>query len=806
MKLLTPTFLTVLMTAAIQLSGGAQNPPANPAAVPALPKAVTPAATTSAQPATIVRPLTPAAATPDAGTATKAATPNNAPALPRQFTGGTLSTTPRTNAAPTPARPAASSSTAALPAGANIPGFPGNPGTAAAAAPTIVTNTISTPDGETDVINFKNMPLDQFLDEYAVIARRTVLRGASLPLTSQINFRPASPLTNEERLQMYDTILALNGITMIPTGDKAVLAVPSTQALQEGAAFSAKKSEDYSEASQFVTTVVKVEHANVAEAAETLKQFAKNPNGIMALETTKTLVLRDYAINVKRMLEMLKRIDVEVEQEYIFEVIPVKFGKVEELYQTLSSVISGGGGGGGGIGATGSRSGMGGLGGGMRSGMGGMGGSYGGMGSRSSSFGGGYGGRSSYGSSYYGQSQGIEPLAEGMEPLMPQQAAVPARTTTPGVSGAGSFAGRLNAVNRAGGAGQNPAQPLHSEASITPDYNSNSLIIYASKKDMAQLKKIIEKVDTLLAQVVIEGVIMEVGLNSGFSLGVSGAQTPTTYNNTLKGGGAVNNTGGSVLTNLFPSIPTGGGLTYAMQISSNYNVLVSALASDANVNVLQRPRIITSHAKEARFFAGSTIPFVQGSYFGSASSFGSTYYERQDVGVQLEVAPYITKDGMVLMEVSQRIEEIAPNNDGVQTQANAPVTNKREATSTISVRTGEAVLLGGYIRASKANSNSGVPVLKDIPLLGYLFRSSSINKARTELMILMRPTILATPQDAAQLTREYQQDSPQIRMMEEDFRKERERLNKKAERSMKDDQKNAPPTSERPSVVEPKNP
>src|SRR4029434_3811412 len=112
--------------------------------------------------------------------------------------------------------------------------------------------------------------------------------------------------------------LGLTGSTMIPTGEKAVLAVPSQQAMQEGAAFANRKVEDYAEASQFVTHVIKVNHIDVQEAAETLKQFAKNQNGILAVETTKTLVLRDYAINVKRMLEVLDRIDVEVEQEYQF--------------------------------------------------------------------------------------------------------------------------------------------------------------------------------------------------------------------------------------------------------------------------------------------------------------------------------------------------------------------------------------------------------------------------------------------------------------------------------------------------------
>jgi len=665
------------------------------------------------------------------------------------------------------------------PVGPNLPPFPTAPQGGAAAVPTpgSATNTAAAQtraaDGDsTDVINFKNMPLEQFLDEYATISRRTVLRAANLPTQAQINFKPASPLTGEERLQMYDTILALNGITMIPTGEKAVLAVPTAQAMQEGAAFANRKVEDYAEASQFVTHVVRVQHIDVQEAAETVKQFAKNQNGIVALETTKTLVLRDYAINVKRMLEVLARIDIEVEQEYQLEVFPVKFGKVEELYQTLSSVISGGGGGA----MPAANRGLGGRTGGLGGGLGGGGFNSGfgssGLGNNRLGSGSSYGNRNA---NYYGQ-------FEDSELLVPQQATVPRPATT--ASGS-TFQNRLNAVNRAG-AQQNPAQPLLNEASITPDPRSNSLIIYASKKDMAQLRKIIEKVDTLLAQVLIEGVIMEVGLNSGLSYGVSARQRYRQFNDTVGGGGSMDNLNGfGSLTNIFPTIPTGGGLNYLLRFNEDIDVIVKALASDGNVNILQRPRIITSHATPASFFAGQTVPFVQGGYNNGVGLVGtSTFYERQNVGVQLDVLPYITPDGLVVMEVMQTIEEIAPNNGGIESVANAPVTNKRSATSTISIQSKESVLLGGYIRASKGTGNSGVPLLKDIPLLGNLFRSTTVDKSRTELMILMRPTVLPTTQAAVEITRQYQQDSPQIRMLEADFKNERDKLNRRAQREL----------------------
>lgn len=784
MKLL----LLALVTGLIGLRSVAQDAnPAPPAVAPPLPipaedtipKEPRPPTDTLPAPVPLptVKPSTPAPTSPipePAPATTNVISAPRGPALPRSFPRATANATNGAAIAP-PAFPV-------LPGARPRAAAPGPAGPAAAgAAPAAgaaagATNDVPVKvDDEGGIISFNKMPLDQFLRMYQESAGRIVLRGQNLPLQTQIDFNIPEGLTlsPEERIQMFDTILALNGVTSIPTGEKAVLMVPSPQAMQEGGAFSGKDGKEYAEASQFVTHVVQLKHVEIQDAVDTVKQFAKNQNGIIGIPATKTLVLRDFAINVKRMLEVLKRIDVEVEKDWELEVIPIKYGRVEDIYATMGSVISGGGGGG--AAGTGAAVGAtGGLGQGGRGSQGGFGG--GGRGSQfnSGSRGigrGGYGG--GYGSGGYGGGYGGGGIGGGFTPyseettLLPQQNSTTAVGGTAGTRGT-TFQGRLNQTGRAGQASQ--AEALVTDAQITPDMRSNSLIVYASKKDMAMIKKVLEKVDTLLPQVLIEGIVMTVSRGDTFNFGVSAGQRPKQFNSTIKGGGQVNNGTDSLgsgidflsgaLTN--GNYGTGNGLGYAAMLGKSWDVAINAAATDSRTDVIQRPRLITSHAVEASFFVGSSIPFVQGGYnYGGSSSYN---YTTIPVGITLSVTPFLTPDNLVVMQVTQEISGVADAGDpgkGVP-----PTTDQKTAESTVTVRSGDVILMGGYLDNNTLSSHSGVPLLKDIPLLGNLFKSKSRNASKKELLILVRPTILPRPQDVADMTTQQRMSSGAIQELE----------------------------------------
>jgi Flp pilus assembly secretin CpaC len=158
---------------------------------------------------------------------------------------------------------------------------------------------------------------------------------------------------------------------------------------------------------------------------------------------------------------------------------------------------------------------------------------------------------------------------------------------------------------------------------------------------------------------------------------------------------------------------------------------------------------MTTHATEGQFFVGNTVPYVTSSYYGGSSLYGpSSSYQQLRVGIELTVTPFINPDGIVVMRIDQRIEEIdgATRIEGV---GDVPNTASRTLSADITVKDRDTIVLGGFIRTSDSKNKAGVPLLKDIPVFGALFRSTSNDKDRRELLVLMRPTVLKTPELAA---------------------------------------------------------
>src|SRR6185436_14064743 len=150
-------------------------------------------------------------------------------------------------------------------------------------------------------------------------------------------------MSKREAVQALDSVLALNGIVMIKLGDLFVKAVPAAQADKEGGDIDDKKAKDLPEAEQFITKVVVLKTAKPTEVATVLTAFSKSPNGVTAIDSNNTLVLRDYASNIRRMMDLIEKIDVIPEKDFTLEVIPIRYGKVGDIFATMSALISGGG-------------------------------------------------------------------------------------------------------------------------------------------------------------------------------------------------------------------------------------------------------------------------------------------------------------------------------------------------------------------------------------------------------------------------------------------------------------------------------
>ncbi|MBI4657488.1 MAG: hypothetical protein HY735_01355 [Verrucomicrobia bacterium] len=633
------------------------------------------------------------------------------------------------------------------PPAAGVPG--GLPAAGAGAAPA---ETVF-PKG---MLHFQGMKLDQFFEVYSMVSRRTVLRPYQLQAKYQeITLKAETDWTQQEAIYAMDSVLALSGVAMIPVGEKFVKAVPFAEAALEGAEIGTTNVIEAVEGEQFVTKFIELKTVKPSELAQLLATFTR-PNGVIGFDANNTLVLRDYASNVKRMLELVEKVDVLREPDYKLEVIPIKYGKVADLYNTMGSLISG------------------------QAGTGFGGSSTGRTGGRLSQ-----GGALSRGTQPGQQQQYRQPGA-----LQPQQATTP----TTAAAGQTSFQQRLQQiVSRAAG----DQVQLLQDARIVPDERSNTLLVFANKRDIEMITNIVSKVDVLLAQVLIEAIIMEVQLNDSQNMGVSMLQNPRRFGNDFTGAAGVNNGQGFLnnITNLSSGLPS--GFSYFGKIGNDLDIALTAIARDSTINVISRPRLQTSHAIPGEIVVAEAVPYVTGSYDSYYGGFGGGIGSRSivqtvNIGITLSVTPFITPEGLVVMELEQHASQRGA--DVIIDGNPIPVVNERASVATLTVRDGQSIMMGGFITESRSKSTSGVPLLKDIPGLGALFRSKNRQSNRSELVILMKATVLNSPEIAAEVAEAEKAILPGVQQAEEEFKKDDEKRRQKAK----------PSTKTRPSLNEPR--
>ncbi|HTX20330.1 MAG TPA: secretin N-terminal domain-containing protein [Candidatus Aquilonibacter sp.] len=598
-------------------------------------------------------------------------------------------------------------------------------------------------------IDFEGVDVDQVLDVYAKLVGRTLLH-AGLPSAS-IVLKTETPLTKTEAIEALQEVLALNGISVINVGDKFVKVVPSDQANASGAPFNNETAAQLPDMGSYVTRIVQLQYVKPSEIMPALTPFAKLPNSIIPLDSNGILIIRDYAENVKRMLEMIKQVDVNIPEEYISKVIPIKYALASDIASALNSL--------------------------------------GGSGTATVSFGNNASSASPISglpSNHIGTT-GFGSGIEGVGNTQPNGINQPQATTTPNgtPTGGTTFQQRLQQIiNRASepavsGGQQNQIQ-VFGEAKIIADERSNSLLVFATRDDMERIEHVVSQLDVLLSQVLIQAVIIDYNLGPNtFTFGVSAAQNPQIYSPSqgIVGGGGMGN-GQSLLSLLsdFGTVSNGvsgfantlsPGLNYFGNIGPNWDVAIQAAENDSHATIVQQPRIQTSQAKPAQFFVGETVPYVTSTYNYGGVEGTQNSYSQLSVGVELDVTPFINPDGLVVMDIQQEIDDI----DGYTTISgvgNIPNTDKRTLSSEIAVRNGDTVMLGGFIKNQKSTTRAGVPFLDDIPLLGPLFSSRSDQKQREELLVLMRPTVLKTPKIAAENTIKEEQQLPGVARAEAD--------------------------------------
>ena len=298
---------------------------------------------------------------------------------------------------------------------------------------------------------------------------------------------------------------------------------------------------------------------------------------------------------------------------------------------------------------------------------------------------------------------------------------------------------------------------------IEIDELNNALILAAPSAVIREIKNVVDKLDISRPQVLIEAVIAQLSENQARTLG-----TDIIYTSKNRGGYLTNFDGvltqllglglngtpeSSVLSSTISEIPSNAiavGGEFNPDTGKSMGLLIQALKSDSDTNILSTPSVVTLDNEEAELTSGEEVPFQTGSYTnnnsGSSNSNPFTTFNREEVGVLLKVKPQISKGNAIRLEIEQESSKVKGGPQGLQT------TSKNTIKTNVMIEDGELLILGGLIEDSLSDTDKKVPILGEIPILGRLFKTSTKTKDQQVIMMFIRPTIIRSPEDAKKLS------------------------------------------------------
>ncbi len=551
----------------------------------------------------------------------------------------------------------------------------------------------------------------------------------------------SSPMSSDGLYETFLAVLSVNGFAAIPSGD-TIKIIPEATAKQEGSGrFGETKGRPFDEV---VTHVFQLQNISAAQLVPILRVMVPQWGHLAAYQPSNTLIITDRAANVERIGKLIAQMDqagdrdieyVRLQNAAASEVVRVLTAMTQQDKQAdpttkPTTIIAD---------------------------------------ERSNSvlIGGDKterqkfldiiaqldipladGGATQVVYLRYASAENLAPILEGYA----QQAAQADK------SGTGTAA--ASAPTGGGGAAGGTR--------VLADKDTNAIIITAAPKAMRQIRDVIAQLDIRRSQVLVEGIIAEVSANKSSDLGVdwavfnedriaaagiNNASTANLLGNLGRATGSTANLAASAIGLI------GSGLTVAGAVDGGSNgttfgALLKALKGDGDTNILSTPTLVTLDNEEAKFSVGQEVPFQTGSYSNTGGLSNSVNpfqtIERKDVGLTLSVTPQISGESeSVKLKLNLEASSVASGTAGT---ANV-VTNKRTLSNVVSVENGQILVIAGLIDDQMNDTKTGVPLLSDIPLLGALFRSRSVTKAKQNLMMFIRPSVLRKRDDGDYYTR-----------------------------------------------------
>lgn len=649
-------------------------------------------------------------------------------------------------------------------------------------------------------IKYEDMDLDEILKQYSEWTGRAIMKAPGVP-SVKINLKCPKPLPKKEALLAIEGVLGMHGIGLVPMGDMFLKVVKIGEARQAGMKIDlGPLEEDIAETDHLISQVIELKHVEISEIQGLIKEMLHSYGKVIPLERVNCIMVTDSAVNVDRILELLKYIDQPIEAKEELRIFPIVYAKASEIQSKIEAIIAD-------AQTRETRNTL------IRQQL---------LAARMP--------LRARRTPRLGPKTSVtdvskplfdKGLIQGKVKIVaddrinsliiiarPEQFRffenliqaldrkvepdVTIKVITLEYADAKEVVSVLNSLVGSASTsgegtrlmqpkipvkGKTDSQPakketkktegeiqitgkLSGDVKIIADTRINALLVMASKADMAVIEDVLDQIDVMLAQVLIEVVIVEIGLKDNFSTGIDWLQRSMIAYNEKAGGGrrpfmafsgtGKEGTGGdiknaSTINTVGDSTAAAGsGLTYYFTyFDLNIDAVLNMLASTSDARILSTPIILTTDNTEAKILVGEKRPIVTSTSITSGGVQQSAY-EYKDIGIELKVTPHINKKGFVVMDIIQNIDNVAGNEtiDGNQ----VPIITTREFSASIAVNDRRTIVLGGLVSADETKDQSGVPFLKDIPLLGLLFRADDKKTVRWELMVMITPYVLDTPE------------------------------------------------------------
>jgi len=292
------------------------------------------------------------------------------------------------------------------------------------------------------------------------------------------------------------------------------------------------------------------------------------------------------------------------------------------------------------------------------------------------------------------------------------------------------------------------------QLSIIANKETNSLIITATPDEIKEIRRIIKELDTVREQVLIEAMIVEIGADNSFSFGINWMLGGQSGKNAFGGSGILNpnvsTTAGEVMGKK-TALPLNSGfqLGYIYDGAALGFAMLNASASDSNFNVISTPQLLTIDNQEAELNVGEEVPIQSNTRITDA---GTQYYtwDYKSVGYKLKITPHITQGERITLDLFQEANQVL----GETTTDKPPTLGKRDIKTKVTVFDGKTIVIGGLISNYKSTSESKVPVLGDIPILGWLFKTKSVSYRKTNLLVFITPHVVTKKDRLDSMTRQ----------------------------------------------------